>query len=772
MNTTIVVSFFLVCLVFLSCFLSQGHASLIVRKQIDKLLKWKFNLDQDIPSDNDCSDDPSCESFDFPIPEPLFKLLTDVMECKKRTFESYEILQLMELTKNLSCTGDSMQKILKVVIEFASANQLEFLSSSTETTSKIKQFICNNNGFSVKLYENQLELDGSDINGQQIKENLIFMISLAKLWSGMRLSNLSLDKESSALVQKMLLPHLSHVSFVNCSFTFEPEAQVNANSFPLNFFALKNLTHLECINCFGYDLIDLLETLSSTNLTYLNISANVIMKSQQSRLESFLMKFSNLQTLIISNQSTIEFCGEEEFNNIQIPKITGEVLDLKLLTRLDLSGTVDVNSFLARLDENENEVFRLQEFNLSYNSAEKCLDMLHKHSSKFSQLKHLTITLGKIYPPSLSASLLSLSSLATISFVTPIKYSTLSSFFKHLQKSERSIKIVSRIEVDLELIDDVSQLANDSSYLSFGTDFSVEINDSFGDSLGIAKTKSQSTCPSIDIIVEAFKTNNNLNSLKLVLSSLENFEVLESFLSPKISEFSLLFCSSFKENVSLIERLKRYKFRKISLNWFDANDITLEYSFNSLINAKFWSETESFECINFPSSSLASLLKRVKMPQLKELKLHLHDNASNYFAGTPFTSVEKLSVFVNDKTSSVTTVIPGLSRLFPNVVYLDIETKMGRISSFNMTGFMPNLRQLKIICQELIDDKNFLTEVDKLSCLMHLSINQRNKKRKIINWNGQKCRKEVSFSGNSSSTKSSVKVSSESKIHSETNLDD
>ena len=192
------------------------------------------------------------------------------------------------------------------------------------------------------------------------------------------IKNLPLNIEDAKLIQAILKPHLTSVSFENFPFVFD-----NTIEFHFNFSSLEKLTRFQYSNCFKYEddrLMSMIETISS-KLVHLDISKNHMHSRNQSRLMKFLMLQTELVILKVS----------DNYYDNKLPKVTGEILGLKKLEELYLNRNVDLESFVEKLTQIV-EPLNLKKLELFNYFHENYLESFFSDFDKLSNLTHLGIT--------------------------------------------------------------------------------------------------------------------------------------------------------------------------------------------------------------------------------------------------------------------------------------------------------------------------------------------------------------------------------------------
>ena len=193
--------------------------------------------------------------------------------------------------------------------------------------------------------------------------------------SEIRIKNLLLRIKEAKLIQKIINPYLTTVSFEECSFIFDEECD-----FHFNFSQLKNLTHFQWSNCYCKNTMSMLKTIPSGCLHHLNLSESHLKASKEEFMQ-FLMQQVNLQTLNVAKNQKYK---------LEFPVVTGDVLNLKKVESLNLSGNVDWSSLVKKLEEIEGplNLKRLELFNLSF---VRYFDFFCKYFTRLTNLKYLGI---------------------------------------------------------------------------------------------------------------------------------------------------------------------------------------------------------------------------------------------------------------------------------------------------------------------------------------------------------------------------------------------
>ena len=255
-----------------------------------------------------------------------------------------EVYVLLTLVDKFLPKKNSLEKITAILIHHLSTQDVYWLAELKDMLIWKEIAKCNfsSDQIPIKLHEREVELEGLNVT-VETKDRILNVFShFSEICTGIRFKNIPLDIDLAILIQSMFKPHLISVSFENCPFIFGYKFD-----FQFDFSELKNLTHFQYSDCDHDGLLSMWETISSDKLVYLDISRNHMQKNNQEKLMKFLMRNKNLKTLNV--------CGSESCK-YEFPKITGNILNLNRLESMNLTGNLDMESFIEKLGRVERQL--------------------------------------------------------------------------------------------------------------------------------------------------------------------------------------------------------------------------------------------------------------------------------------------------------------------------------------------------------------------------------------------------------------------------------
>ena len=482
-----------------------------------------------------------------------FVVISDVMNETKDNYDTDDVLCAFHCIDKYGATGLALQKIYKFGLIFASNpnNDIQDLISEAVISEELKAQIFFEN-LVLRCKENQLKLDGSNINSSNKKFNMEMLPILSKEYSSLSIKNLPLDLKDYKIIQSLLTSHITSFYLDNCPFIFSVESE-----FYFDFSRMHQLTHFQIFSCLCRNLMLMLKTIKSSSLIYLDVSCNYIPIEKQTDLISFIMSFESLEFLGVKIEN-------HEFS--EFPQITGEILKLKNLKVLNVGRNLDIQSFVNSLAESE--PLKLENIRmLNLENAEIC----EKFIGNFDKLPHLRhLGISKICNSAfakLSEDILKLESLEKIVFPYPISDDNIELLSTKLQKGKAAIGSTFDFfhPSNWKQIEFLQSFCFEKLPNNFFLHVPSDLNVTAASRMAVKMSEFKSSDHDIKIIF--FKAFRNLKTLKIEFDEeIVDWEILSVlFEGNEIDDFSIILCHPFKNYEQLSISLNDKKLKKLAL---------------------------------------------------------------------------------------------------------------------------------------------------------------------------------------------------------------
>ena len=696
-------------------------------ERLEQLIKWGFehfetSLEYYVKDSN------SFDSRFSPIDED-FQLIADTMNQTRSDFTDDEIEKLLLFADIYEATGEALVKIKNVIWNCISENNSSFHQNTMfrEIWSRLS-FPRTCDKSASKQESRELVINGDDLNAINKYSYFRMLLPLSIDYPSLCFKNLPLHLEDAKFIQKLIQPHLTSIRFENCPSIFSLN-----NFFHFDFSKLDKLSHFQFSNCYTKNLMPMLETIKSNDLIILDISKNFMPKENHQKLMNFLMSLKKLESLHV------------EGGSFEFPEITGEILKLKNLKTLNLTGNLDYESFSAVL--NEVEKLNLENLSLFDFISTDLQKKIIENFAKLPNLKYLGMRLNQNESnfQCLCDNIKRLENLQVIESSSMIHENEFESLSKNLTKGKTTIRFRFRSEIFYSSV--ISQLDYLQYFYSGRMDMkNVEISDQ-NDFKGITemslKLSELENCDEKKYI-PFFKKFKNLKTLVVDFENSKkiDWDILSILLnSNDIEDFTFCFLNSISDFEPLAKILQLKKLKTFTL----AGNISKSKTTNNLIasieNALFWNELEELQLHYFSPECIILLFKTVTMSKLRNLKLVTANMEVGDFKFLPLPSLRKLDIridyrnidFLSNKSIPLCDTLVGklssFLNCFPDII--DLTLDMGNFELLDPSILFGNIRKLKINCVR-INENDFLSKLTELSFLTDLILTQSKEGQQLV----------------------------------------
>ena len=312
--------------------------------------------------------------------EPLFKYFLD-----PNSLSSGEIEKVLELANQFLATGDTMNDIIEFYFENVVKRKvplpnLYFLGHvHTELKIYLKLF-----QFGIEVNRKKIAFDEWEVTEEKRELVFQFFRALAPYCESISIKNFSIDDTSFSQLESVFPSNLKQLEFENCPLLFNSE----------NYFDFQHLTSFTNFKLSGFyhgKFLSMLDTIPKDSLIHLDISNIPFDKEEINKLMRVLLQFKELKSF----SAPFDLIKSIDWKR---PKLTGEILCLPNLKSLNVSGNMDLESFVNELNEVDH-LLKLERLNISNNGKLSGDVTFSKNLSKFPALKTLNLSetsIGKL----------------------------------------------------------------------------------------------------------------------------------------------------------------------------------------------------------------------------------------------------------------------------------------------------------------------------------------------------------------------------------------
>ena len=689
------------CLVIL---ISVINASVIPKSSIERV-KWFADNNFQSFSDmltllgDDLSEEEATGILSIDNFEPLFNFFAG------KSVNSSEIEQLLYLANKHLATGDRMNEILDTYFKYAIESKVPLpdLAAYGHVHLALYNYLTNRQ-FGIKTNENEVELDGWEVNEESKQWSLQLFKALAFLSTSVSIKNLPIDDFTFDQIQLVLHSNLKSISFENCQI-------LNPNK----YFQLNQLTSFKFSDSYCKNFIEMLRTISRDSLIQLDISNNAFNEQEISNLTILFKEFKQLESLNIS------FSFPHMWRR---SKFTGEIIKLTNLKSLNVSGNLDFESFATELNKSA-ELINLEELNLSNNGRLLSEATFINNLSKFKALKSLDLSHSYLNDcDTLSTTILEMETLEKVTFNRYMLTDGSYNLIVRNQQRRIPIKLFfsTRLNYEIPHPHNLLQMlnTNDPALKIATAEFHSQNFDTtslYIDFSGLP----QENPTALKLFFSRFTKLQNLSVHLMNPIDLVILKILLDNNSIKTFEFAIYFEFDTDNLKELAVIIGNYKFSSFIIKRLLFSDEAVEkykQFLDDLSKAKLWEELEFFSWYQTSFGMVDILLSKAKFKKLHEVSLRKIYGDEKEFSFV-FPTVRKLNFELDYYSSSSFCNLPNLAKAFPNV----IELRVAFVFNLKIPpyfSFPKNIRFLDIHCDIVEDYKNLIQALKKLRFLTKL----------------------------------------------------